>query len=183
MDLHVADEIVRDNIVNMGEVINLFDQVSLDKSLDPPDSLTQNGIIASLERVLLATMEEVAVPEGYVGLIMLRSTVARAGLVAPVTYADAGFYGTLTMEVFNSNKWGIHLIPGTHLWNMVIVPAPYEEIYQGRYQGQGFGVNKPKALSFEKDLYVPRPLEEEEREWLEADLGEWDQYLDNEQKV
>lgn len=154
MDLHVYDEIVRHNIVNIGEVINLFDQTSLDHALDPPETLTQNGIIASLEGALLSTIETVTVPEGYVGLIMLRSTVARAGLVAPVTYADPGFYGTLTMEIFNSNKWAIHLIPGTHLWNMVIVPAPYEEMYHGRYQGQGAGVVNPKALTMEKDLWT-----------------------------
>ncbi len=153
MDLHVDDFIVRDNFQSIGEVINLFDQVSLDRSLMPQGPLIGNGIIESHERVLLSTIETVAVPIGFVGLIMLRSTIARAGLIAPVTYADPGFVGTLTMEVFNSSKWGMDLIPGTHLWNMIVVPAPEEEAYNGRYQNQGQGVVGPKALDKDKDLW------------------------------
>lgn len=154
MNLHVDDVIVRDNIVSAGEVINLFDQVSLDRSSDPPTTLTLDGIINPLERVLLASIETVEIPEGHVGLVQLRSTAARAGLIAPATYADAGFRGTLTLEVFNSNKWGIHLIAGTHLWNLVIVAAPLEPMYNGRYQDQGKGVYQSKALSYDKDIYV-----------------------------
>ncbi len=145
--------IVRDNFASIGEVINLFDQQSLDRSLMPPTALVGNGIIESHERVLLATIEVVEVPLGAVGLIMLRSTIARAGLIAPVTYADPGFVGTLTMEVFNSSKWGMDLIPGTHLWNMILVAAPHEEPYSGRYQNQPQGVVGPKALDKEKSLW------------------------------
>lgn len=153
MDLHVDDTVRRDNHAHAGEVINLFDQVSLDKSLMPAEPLTGNSIIEPHERVLLATIEVVKVPKGYVGLIMLRSTVARAGLIAPTTYADSGFIGTLTMEVYNSNKWGLDLQAGTHLWSMVLVPAPFEDDYSGRYQNQPQGVVGPKALDYAKDMW------------------------------
>ena len=153
MDLHVDNTIRRDNHAHAGEVINLFDQASLDKSLMPATELTGDSIIEAHERVLLSTVEVVKVPHGYVGLIMLRSTVARAGLIAPTTYADSGFVGTLTMEVFNSNKWGIDLQAGTHIWNMVLVPAPFELDYNGRYQNQPHGVVGPKALDYAKDMW------------------------------
>jgi len=153
MDLHVYDEIVRDNLVSIGETVDAFDQVSINRAFDPPATLSQSNIIASLERVLLSTIEEVEIPANHVGLVMLRSTWARLGLIAPATFADPGFYGTLTMEVFNSNKWGITLIPGTALWTLVIVPAPFEPLYEGRYQGQTAGVTLPKALSLDNDLY------------------------------
>ncbi|MCH8014526.1 MAG: hypothetical protein IH823_07095 [Candidatus Dadabacteria bacterium] len=149
MELHVADMMIRDNYPGIGETIDLFNQASLDKSFCPPEPL---GVLHSLERVLLLTVEVVDIPEGYVGLVMLRSTVARSGLMAPVTYADPGFKGTLTMEMFNSNKWELGLRPGCHLWNMLIVPAPFELPYVGRYQGQGNAIVLPKALSFDKDV-------------------------------
>ncbi len=45
MDLHVGDYVQRNNIVSSGEVMNLFDQVSLDKAFDPPTTLTEDGVI------------------------------------------------------------------------------------------------------------------------------------------
>ena len=153
MDLHVYDEIVRDNIANPGETLDAFDQFSINRAFDPPTFLSQSNIISSLERVLLSTIEEVEIPAKHVGLVMLRSTWARLGLTAPATFADPGFYGTLTMEIFNSNKWGITIQPGTALWTLVLVPAPFEPLYEGRYQGQTAGVTLPKALSVENDMY------------------------------
>lgn len=97
-------------------------------------------------RALLVTQEEVEVPTGHVGQVELRSTFARLGLILPPTYADPCFKGTLTLEVFNANLNPVLIEAGVHFAEMVIVPAPEEPDYVGRYQGQGADPVPAKAL-------------------------------------
>lgn len=86
-----------------------------------------------------------ALPEGMAGIICLRSTWARIGLIAPPTIADPGFLGTLTMEVYNANQSPVLIREGDSIWHMLIVTALFEELYVGRYQGQN-SLTLPKAI-------------------------------------
>ena len=97
---------------------------------------------------LLCTRETIEIPEDKVGLICLRSTWARLGLLAPPTIADAGFRGTLTMEVYNSLTFGrIRIRKGDAMWHLLMLPRDASEaLYEGRYQNQGPGVTLPKAF-------------------------------------
>lgn len=103
-------------------------------------------VLPPFRRALLSTSDRVHIPHGFVGLLGIRSTWARLGLVSPLTIADPGFYGNLTLEVFNSNQMGILIRTFDVIWNMTLVPAPDEPEYRGRYQAQT-GVTYPKALS------------------------------------
>jgi len=143
MDLRTGETYVVDNLP-MGLVIDPYDQDSINRCLFVAQPLPMT--LRALERVLLYTMEEVEIPGGYVGDVALRSTFARMGLLIPTTYADPGFKGTLTMEVFNGNRNPILIHPGMHMWELILKPAPFEPLYEGRYQNQPAQVVLPKAL-------------------------------------
>jgi dCTP deaminase len=124
------------------------------EEIDPHDSQSLENryqheklpfALPPLRRALLSSQEIVEMEEGAAGIICLRSTWARIGLIAPPTIVDPGFKGQLTMEVFNSNLSPLLIRPGDYVWHMLIVQAPDEELYAGRYQGQ-MGLTLPKAL-------------------------------------
>ncbi len=153
MDLHTGATYVMDEAWDYSHIMDPYDQESINISFGVfPWTTGPQGdylplVLDPLKRVLLHTTEVVEVPLESVGLVQLRSTFARMGLMIPSTYADAGFKGTLTMEVFNSSIHRIRIHPGMHMWNMVIVPAHYELAYGGRYMDQGNNVVMPRAIA------------------------------------
>jgi dCTP deaminase len=84
-------------------------------------------------------------PIHKLGLAQLRSSWAMLGLIIPPTIIDPGFYGHLTIEVFNSAPMPIILRPGDVVFSIAIVNAEDVPIYNGKYQGQ-IGIRKPVAL-------------------------------------
>ena len=99
-------------------------------------------ILPANSRLLCNTATPVEVPVGEIGLVMLRSTWARIGLIAPPTTVNGGFKGHLTMELFNSNQHhDIVLTVGVdRIWSMtsIQVAGPPELIASdsGRYANQ-----------------------------------------------
>ncbi len=96
-------------------------------------------------RVLAHTMETVCLPHHVVGLVNLRSTFARLGIVVPPTVVDAGFCGQLTIELVGSS-FPVKVYPGQRFLHLVLITThnPVEHAYNGRYQGQK-GVTLPKT--------------------------------------
>lgn len=148
MDLVIGKYILRESSHSSIAIIDPYNQGSIDQMFQHPTPLPD--ILYPKERILAYTAKEVVIPHSYVGLIGLRSTWARLGLAAPTTFADPGFHGTLTMEIYNSSRYAIKLRPGDAIWAMILVCAPYEPLYRGRYQGQQ-GLQLPKALNFNLD--------------------------------
>ena len=97
-------------------------------------------------RYLLVTRESVKLPEDIVGLVNLKSTLARLGLIVPPTVVDAGFEGQIVIEVLGSS-FPIVLRSGTPFIHLVLLKAcssvdrPYGQ--RGHYQGQT-GVRTPR---------------------------------------
>lgn len=98
-------------------------------------------------RLLSYSVPRVKIPKGHVGLITLRSTWARLGLLSPMTIADPEFEGFLTMETINMNASPIRIRQNDSIWSITIVPAPEELSYTGRYQDQDASVILPRSLS------------------------------------
>ncbi len=98
--------------------------------------------------VLLTTIEYVKLPENIIGLCNLRSTLARYGLSIPPTVVDAGFEGTLTIEVVNNSPNPIILRTGMRFLHLVLLKCEGEAKYLGKYLGQR-GVRPPKGLKDE----------------------------------
>jgi len=141
MDLHIVKECATDAIPRLTTYgppienwIDPHNQESVDASFSVKKELPL--LLAPGRRVMLRTQETVEIPPEHVGLIGLRSTFARLGLMTPPTVADPGFHGTLTLELINFNARSILIRPFERIWHMIIVPAPYEPMYTGRYQNQ-----------------------------------------------
>jgi len=98
--------------------------------------------------VLLTTIEYIKLPPDVIGLCNLRSTLARFGLSIPPTVVDAGFEGTLTIEVVNNSPNPIVLKTGIRFLHLVLVRCQGEAKYLGKYLGQR-GVRPPKGLKAE----------------------------------
>jgi len=149
MDLTIADRVVferhpQDNRILPALFIDATNQESIDRMFWEPIALPM--VIPPMRRILASTIETVEVPAGVIGLICLRSTWARLGLMAPPTVADPGFKGTLTMEVFNGSCYGIRIEPCMKVWSISYLKLAVDEpLYRGRYQGQ-VGLQLPKAL-------------------------------------
>lgn len=111
------------------------------------ESITLPYYLTSGERALLSTVDVVRIPAGVIGLIQLRSTWARLGLLSPPTVADPGFEGTLTLEVYNGSQHNILISPDDAIWSLhlVLLVPESEPDYTGRYQGQT-RLQLPKAL-------------------------------------
>ena len=105
-------------------------------------------VIGAKEQVLLSTLEHVTLPDDLVGMVELRSTWARHGLSMPPTIIDAGFSGTVTLEVINNAPYKIGIKPLTRFAHIIFVKTSsmVEKSYsKGSYTGQR-GVKLPKAL-------------------------------------
>lgn len=139
MDLHIKDEAAL-----------LVNPASID-----PDTLVPYGVkfkpislpayLYPGKAILLTTVEVVSIPVFFSGLIGMRSTYARLGLLTPPTVADPGFEGTLTLELYNASPNIILLQPGDSIWHILLVSTPFEPKYSGRYQHQS-GLTLPKSL-------------------------------------
>ena len=94
------------------------------------------------QRYLLHTLEHIELPGYLIGLVNLRSTYARLGLLAPPTVVDAGFRGQLTIEVL-APPYPLRLHAGEPIVHLVLAQLTGYENYKGRYQGQR-GVTLPR---------------------------------------
>lgn len=149
MDLQVGSHVVFDR--NHNEVIP-FAPLLLDPYLQDAieemftDRFELPLYLPPMQRALLSTRLSVSIPSGKTGLIYIRSTWARLGLIGPATYADPKFEGILTLAVFNSSHARILVRPSDKIWSLILVPTPDEPNYTGRYQHQR-ELTLPKALT------------------------------------
>ena len=95
--------------------------------------------------VLVATEEYVKMPSDVVGLVNLRSTLARYGLFVPPTVVDAGFEGQIVVELVNASPNPIALRRSMRFLHLILVEARGAEPYNSTYRGQR-GVRLPKGL-------------------------------------
>jgi len=154
MDLTLADRAIfdvdyRHHIPFSSLNVDPQDQRTIDKMFS--DQVRLPTFIPPESRVLMSTIDVVDIPKGYIGIIGLRSTWARLGFMSPMTIADAGFKGTLTMELYNTSPQRILVRPGDKVWTMHLVPCVGEDMYEGKYQGQTV-LQRPRALPKTKDL-------------------------------
>lgn len=112
-----------------------------------PDQFQQNGvdmIVESVEQDLLAhggftlgvTRETITMPNDLMAFVQMRSTWARKGFIVPPTVIDAGFHGTITLEIA---KFGApERVPvGQRFAHIIFAKmCTPSEPYNGKYQGQ-----------------------------------------------
>ena len=85
---------------------------------------------------LAATLERVELGEDMVGTLHIRSSLARAGIIASLALVDPGFRGQLTIMLYNSASADFIMTRGERFVQLVIhaLSMKTRRPYQGRYQ-------------------------------------------------
>lgn len=156
-----SDDIVRENGIDfkLDNEIAHHKNLGPDFIMDPSDEKMISDaydvqkdqktlVIGPHEQVLVSTVEHVELPDDVAGLVELRSTWARHGLGMPPTIIDAGFHGTVTLEVFNNAPYSIALKPNTRFAHIIFIKTSsrvQNSYASGSYSGQK-GVRLPKVI-------------------------------------
>jgi len=149
------ESIIRENGLDLrlgGEIARMRNPGEPFDTKNPPSDYSKyyviergdSFIIHPHEHVLLTTLEYIKLPDDIMAFVNLRSTYARLGIYAPPTIVDAGFEGTLTIELVGG-QFPVKLYKGERFLHLVFAKttSPVERPYRGKYQGQR-GVMLPK---------------------------------------
>jgi len=101
-------------------------------------------IIQPGEFVLGVTVESVKLPDDLVARVEGRSSLGRLGIIVHSTagFIDAGFEGTITLEITNINRMPVALYPGMRVCQLAFetmssaAEVPYGKKKSAKYQGQ-----------------------------------------------
>lgn len=97
---------------------------------------------------LVSTKERVELGLGHLGILQIRSSLAREGLIASTALIDPGFKGQLTIMVFNASKGPIRIMEGEAFVQMALLRlgGTAGRGYSGAYQGSigVVGSRRPK---------------------------------------
>ena len=91
--------------------------------------------VYALEKVIVRSHETVCIglgfgteiPEGYVGFILPRSSMAKNGVVAQTVPVDAGYRGEIHAIITNYGSVDYKIEPGDRIAQLVVVPCLLEE--------------------------------------------------------
>lgn len=89
--------------------------------------------------VLATTMEYISLPDDLTAFVEGRSSMGRLGLfVQNAGWVDPGFYGEITLELYNANRCAIELKAGRRIGQLVFAKMDQaaEKPYVGKYNGQ-----------------------------------------------
>lgn len=145
IDFRVTSEVARHKPHAADFVLDPHDNAHVEDSYDVTNE--DRIVIKPHEQVLLSTMEYVELPDDIMGMVELRSTWARHGVSIPPTIIDAGFKGTITLEVVNNAPYAIALRPKERFAHTIFfkTSSRVEKAYKGNYMGQR-GIKLPKLL-------------------------------------
>lgn len=101
-------------------------------------------IVQPGEFVLGVTMEKVKLADDIVARVEGRSSLGRLGIIVHSTagFIDAGFEGTITLEITNINRMPVALYPGMRVCQLAFeemsspAEVPYHMKKTSKYQGQ-----------------------------------------------
>ena len=131
----LSDSEIRNALTEKSLVIDPLDEASLNPA-GYDLRLSSDLVLAQSEHRLVATMERVELGRDLVGILHIRSSLAREGMLASLALVDPGFRGQLTISLFNSGGKTIRLKAGEKFVQLTLLrlgtPAATE--YEGRYQ-------------------------------------------------
>lgn len=88
------------------------------------------------EQKLVATLERVELSENILGILHIRSSLARESLIASLALVDPGFKGQLTVSLYNASDRSVSLDKGERFIQLTLfrLGTPATQEYSGRYQ-------------------------------------------------
>jgi dCTP deaminase len=123
------------------ELIDPYDHESISANVN---EIRESFIDIAPGRFLLAeTMECISLPDDIVATIEGKSSIARLGIALHQTggWIDAGFCGTITLEISNANQRPVRLYAGMPIGQLVFYTTeraqhPYGAKSDAKYMGQ-----------------------------------------------
>lgn len=117
-----------------------FDDVTRLIEIEPGEPF----IVQSGEFILGVTMEKIKIADDLVARVEGRSSLGRLGIIVHSTagFIDAGFEGTITLEITNINRMPVALYPGMRICQLAFemmtskADVPYSKKKTSKYQGQ-----------------------------------------------
>ncbi len=109
------------------------------------ESIVDKLVLGKSERILVSTLEKVALPNNLMAFCQLRSTFSRAGISIPPTVVDAGFAGNLTIQL-SGGPFSVKIPTNTRFLHLVFAElrTPLTKGYEGKYKND-CNVAAPKA--------------------------------------
>ena len=116
---------------------NLTDLITIDQPGQP--FIVQPG-----EFILGVTLEKIKIADDLVARVEGRSSLGRLGIIIHSTagFVDAGFEGTIPLEITNINRMPVALYPGMRVCQLAFetmsspADVPYHMKKTSKYQGQ-----------------------------------------------
>jgi dCTP deaminase len=87
-------------------------------------------------QMLVATIEKVELSEKVLGILHIRSSLAREGIIASLALVDPGFRGQLTVSLYNAGGRSVSLRKGERFIQLTLfrLGNPAQRSYVGNYQ-------------------------------------------------
>lgn len=125
-------------------VIDPYDKAVMDKITSTVEVNDDAFILHPGEFALAVTREYIEVPDDLTGRLEGRSSIGRLGVVIHSTAAhiDAGFRGTITLELANMGRIPVKLYPGMRICSISFeqlttkAEIPYYQKKDAKYVGQ-----------------------------------------------
>jgi dCTP deaminase len=98
--------------------------------------LVEETSIPAGKHRLMATAERVELPDDLTGTLHIRSSLARAGIIASLALVDPGFRGQLTISLYNAGSEEFGMRQGDRFVQLVLhaLDTKTQRPYRGRYQ-------------------------------------------------
>ena len=131
----LSDSDIRDALGEKRLVIEPFEETSLNPA-GYDLRLAASAVLEPSEHRLVATMERVELGNDFVGVLHLRSSLAREGVLGSLALVDPGFRGQLTISLFNSGRRAVQLRAGERFVQLTLLRLGRQAAasYEGRYQ-------------------------------------------------
>jgi dCTP deaminase len=96
----------------------------------------RNLDLAPGKQILAATIERVELSEEFLGILHIRSSLAREGVIASLALVDPGFRGQLTVSLYNAGDRFVRLRKGERFIQLSLfrLSRPATHTYNGKYQ-------------------------------------------------
>src|SRR5712692_4436696 len=98
--------------------------------------IDQNLSLGPGQQSLVASIERVELSEKILGLLHIRSSLAREGIIASLALVDPGFRGQLTVNLYNAGDRHVSLRRGERFIQLSLIKLgePSSQVYDGKYQ-------------------------------------------------
>lgn len=143
--------------VSLGHLQHVRDGIDMQYPVPYTTECFENDqyVIEPGEFVLMATRETVKIPNGILGFVCGRSSIARLAIqTEQAGLIDSGFTGTITLEVMNQSQYPIIIRKGTRVAQIWFIRSKQSEIIysstrSSKYNGQELATGSRLHLDIE----------------------------------